>query len=52
MSSDYAKSDKSTRKDLKPLLSLAKKSRRYAWLKEFDLMALQQAVINLDVAFF
>jgi putative transposase len=41
----------SPRKDLKPLLSVAKKSRRYAWLKEFDSMALQQAVINLDVAF-
>ncbi|HGC1378703.1 TPA: RNA-guided endonuclease InsQ/TnpB family protein, partial [Escherichia coli] len=39
------------RKDLKPLLSVAKKSRKYAWLKEFDSMALQQAVINLDVAF-
>ncbi|EPI4657170.1 RNA-guided endonuclease TnpB family protein [Escherichia coli] len=41
----------SPRNDLKPLLSVAKKSRRYAWLKEFDSMALQQAVINLDVAF-
>ncbi|EEQ4684986.1 IS200/IS605 family element transposase accessory protein TnpB [Escherichia coli] len=41
----------SPRHDLKPLLSVAKKSRRYAWLKEFDSMALQQAVINLDVAF-
>lgn len=37
----------SPRKELKPLLSVAKKSRRYAWLKEFE----QQAVINLDVAF-
>ena len=34
----------SPRNDLKPLLSVAKKSRRYAWLKEFDSMALQQAV--------
>ncbi|EFB2662850.1 RNA-guided endonuclease InsQ/TnpB family protein [Escherichia coli] len=41
----------SPRKDLKPLLSIAKKSRKYAWLKEFDSMALQQAVINLDAAF-
>ncbi|EBG2396757.1 helix-turn-helix domain-containing protein [Salmonella enterica subsp. salamae] len=41
----------SSRTDLKPLLSVAKKSRKYAWLKEFDSMALQQAVINLDVAF-
>ncbi|NVF54358.1 transposase, partial [Escherichia coli] len=29
----------------------AKKSRRYGWLKEYDSIALQQAVINLDVAF-
>lgn len=41
----------SPRNDLKPLLSVAKKSRRYAWLTEFDSMALQQAVINLDAAF-
>lgn len=39
------------RKDLKPLLAVAKKSRKYAWLKAYDSMALQQAVINLDVAF-
>ncbi|EIQ2294967.1 transposase [Salmonella enterica subsp. enterica serovar Newport] len=39
------------RKDLKPLLAVAKKSRKYAWLKEYDSIALQQAVINLDVAF-
>ncbi len=39
------------RKDLKPLLAVAKKSRRYGWLKEYDSLALQQAVINLDVAF-
>lgn len=38
-------------KDLKPLLAVAKKSRRYRWLKEYDSIALQQAVINLDVAF-
>ncbi|WOO51753.1 RNA-guided endonuclease TnpB family protein [Hafnia alvei] len=38
-------------KDLKPLLAVAKKSRRYGWLKEYDSIALQQAVINLDVAF-
>uniref|UniRef100_UPI00112C817A helix-turn-helix domain-containing protein n=1 Tax=Shigella sp. FC1967 TaxID=1898041 RepID=UPI00112C817A len=36
------------RKDLKPLLAVAKKSRRYGWLKEYDSIALQQAVINLD----
>ncbi|PNC11523.1 transposase [Enterobacter cloacae] len=39
------------RKDLKSLLAVAKKSRKYAWLKAYDSMALQQAVINLDVAF-
>lgn len=39
------------RKDLKPLLAVAKKSRKYGWLKEYDSIALQQAVINLDVAF-
>ncbi len=41
----------SPRKDLKPLLAVAKKSRKYAWLKTYDSIALQQAVINLDVAF-
>lgn len=41
----------SPRKDLKPLLAVAKKSRKYVWLKEYDSIALQQAVINLDVAF-
>ncbi|NHB86535.1 RNA-guided endonuclease InsQ/TnpB family protein [Photorhabdus tasmaniensis] len=41
----------SPRKDLKPLLAMAKKSRKYAWLKESDSIALQQSVINLDVAF-
>ncbi|EHG9109367.1 transposase, partial [Salmonella enterica subsp. enterica serovar Enteritidis] len=42
------------RKDIKPLLAVAKKFRKfrkYAWLKEYDSIALQQAVINLDVAF-
>ncbi|GAL59503.1 putative transposase InsO [Pseudescherichia vulneris NBRC 102420] len=38
-------------RDIKPLLAVAKKSRRYSWLKEFDSLALQQAVINLDKAF-
>jgi putative transposase len=37
--------------DIKPLLAVAKKSRKYHWLKDFDSMALQQAVINLDTAF-
>ncbi|PQQ33281.1 transposase, partial [Photorhabdus luminescens] len=39
------------RKDLKPLLAVAKKSRKYAWLKAYDAIALQQAVINLNTAF-
>ena len=41
----------SPRKHLKPLLAVAKKSRRYDWLGEVDSMALQQATINLDTAF-
>ncbi|MEK9497369.1 RNA-guided endonuclease TnpB family protein [Photorhabdus sp. P32] len=41
----------SPRKDLKPLLAVAKKSRKYGWLKEYDSIALQQAVINLNTAF-
>ncbi len=39
------------RKDLKPLLAVAKKSRKYAWLKAYDAIALQQAVLNLHTAF-
>lgn len=39
------------KKDLKPLLAVAKKSRKYHWLKAFDSIALQQACINLDKAF-
>ena len=39
------------KKDLKPLLAVAKKSRKYHWLKAFDSIALQQACINLDRAF-
>ncbi len=38
-------------RDIKPLLAVAKRSRRYSWLKEYDSLALQQAVINLDRAF-
>ena len=37
--------------DLKKLLPVAKKSRHYGWLADFDAMALQQACINLDKAF-
>lgn len=41
----------SPRKDLKLLLAVAKKFRKYAWFKEYDSIALQQAEINPDVAF-
>jgi len=39
------------RKDIKPLLAVAKKSRKYEWLEQYDSIALQQAVINLGKAF-
>ncbi len=38
-------------KELKPLLAAGKKSRKYGWLKQYDSIALQQAVIHLDKAF-
>lgn len=41
----------SAKKDMKPMLAIAKKSRKYAWLKQYDSIALQQACINLDRAF-
>ena len=41
----------SPKKDLKPLLAVGKKSRKYSWLKQFDSIALQQSVINLNTAF-
>ncbi len=45
------KQNLSPRKDLKPLLATAKRSRKYSWLKDSDSIALQQSVINLDKAF-
>lgn len=39
------------KEDLKPLLAVAKKSRKYSWLAEADSIALQQSVINLNKAF-
>lgn len=45
------KQNLSLSKDLKPLLSIAKKSRRYSWLKDYDSIALQQAIIHLDKGF-
>ncbi len=41
----------SAKKDMKPMLAIAKKSRKYDWLKQYDSIALQQACINLDRAF-
>ena len=41
----------SPKKHLKPLLAKAKRSRKYAWLKNSDSISLQQATINLDTAF-
>ena len=38
-------------KDIKPLLSIAKNHDKYSWLKDYDSLALQQAVINLNKAF-
>lgn len=41
----------SAKHDIKKLLPVAKKSRKYGWLAEPDSIALQQACINLDQAF-
>ncbi|UYW19768.1 RNA-guided endonuclease InsQ/TnpB family protein [Vibrio parahaemolyticus] len=41
----------SLKKEIKPLLSLGKKSRKYSWLSQFDSISLQQSIINLDKAF-
>lgn len=38
-------------KDIKPLLAEAKQSRKYQWLKQYDSIALQQGIIQLDKAF-
>jgi len=37
--------------EIKPLLSIAKKSRKYAWLQNYDAMSLQEAVRHADTAF-
>lgn len=39
------------KRDLKPLLAVAKRSRKYGWLADFDGHSLQQSCINLDKAF-
>ena len=41
----------SPKKDLKPLLAVAKKTSRYSWLKKYDSVSLQQSVIHLHEAF-
>ncbi|SHM07386.1 RNA-guided endonuclease InsQ/TnpB family protein [Vreelandella subglaciescola] len=41
----------SAKHHIKKLLPVAKKSRKYGWLKQADSIALQQACINLDKAF-
>ena len=39
------------RSDLKSLLPIAKKSRKYSWLKAYDSTSLQQSLINLGKAY-
>ena len=39
------------KRDIKPLLAVAKKSRKYQWLRQYDSIALQQSLINLHQAF-
>ena len=34
--------------EIKPLIARAKKSKKYAWLREYDSMALQESVRNLN----
>ena len=41
----------SAKHDIKKLLPVAKKSRKYGWLKDADSIALQQACLNLGQAF-
>lgn len=53
ISSQYSRHGLSLRakRDIKPLLAVAKRSRKYFWLKDYDSIALQQACINLDQSF-
>lgn len=39
------------KRDIKKLLPVAKRSRKYGWLRDVDSIALQQACLHLDVAF-
>lgn len=41
----------SVNKEIKPLLSIAKKSRKYGWLAQYDSISLQEAVRHADTAF-
>ena len=38
-------------KEIKPLLSVAKKSRKYSWLAQYDSISLQEAVRHADIAY-
>lgn len=38
-------------KEIKPLLSVAKKSRKYGWLGQYDSISLQEAVRHADAAY-
>lgn len=38
-------------KDMKPLLPIAKRSRKYAWMTQYDSIALQEACRHLNIAF-
>lgn len=52
MSHQYKRHNRklSAKHDLKKLLPIAKKG-RYPWMREYDSMSLQQALINLDRSF-
>ena len=39
------------KRDIKSLLPIAKRSRKYQWLKDYDSVSLQQACLNLHQAF-
>jgi putative transposase len=41
----------SAKHDIKKLLPVAKRSRKYHWMKDYDSVSLQQSCINLDTAF-
>ena len=53
ISSQYKRHNKSlsANKDLKKLLPIAKKSRKYSWLSNYDSISLQQSCINFHKAY-